>query len=67
MIGRAVGVFLGWATVRALSSHGIDQLAVPEGRLAVSASIAALAGALAAVIPGRRAARLDILQAGAAE
>ena len=67
VIGLAVGVFFGWAMVRALSAQGIDQLAVPPGRLAVIGAIAALSGVLAAVIPARRAARLDILQAVAAE
>jgi putative ABC transport system permease protein len=36
---------------------------VPVGQLVIVAVLAALAGALAATGPGRRAARLDILRA----
>ena len=67
VLGLAVGVFFGWAMVRALSAQGINQFAVPVGSLAVIAALAALSGVLAAVLPGRRAARLDILRAVASE
>ena len=66
-LGLAVGTFFGWAVVRALADEGIDTLTVPVGSLAVVTVIAALAGAIAAVLPARRAARLDILKALAAE
>ncbi len=66
-LGLAVGTFFGWAVVRALADEGIDTLTVPVGSLAVVTGIAALAGAIAAVLPARRAARLDILKALAAE
>jgi putative ABC transport system permease protein len=65
-VGLGVGVLFGWAIVRALADEGIDTLTVPAGSLAVVTLIAAVAGALAAVLPARRAARLDVLDALAA-
>ena len=43
--------------------NGIDTLTVPYGSLAVVTAIAAIAGAAAAVMPARRAAKLDVLKA----
>jgi putative ABC transport system permease protein len=65
-LGLGVGVLFGWAIVRALADEGIDTLTVPVGSLAVVTLIAAVAGAVAAVLPARRAARLDVLDALAA-
>jgi putative ABC transport system permease protein len=65
-LGLGVGVLFGWAIVRALADEGIDTLTVPAGSLAVVTLIAAVAGALAAALPARRAARLDVLDALAA-
>ncbi len=62
-LGLAVGTFFGWATVRAMSDQGIDTLTVPVTSLAVVTLIAAFAGAVAAVLPARRAARIDVLRA----
>ncbi len=66
-LGLTVGTFFGWAIVRALADEGIDTLTVPVGSLAVVTVIAALAGAIAAVLPARRAAKLDVLEALATE
>ena len=66
-VGLAIGTFLGWAIVRALADEGIDTLTVPFGSLAVLTVIAAVAGAAAAVLPARRAARVDVLDALVAE
>jgi putative ABC transport system permease protein len=63
VLGLAVGVFFGWTIVRALSSQGITEFALPVGQLAGFVLAAALAGILAAVLPGRRAARIDMLRA----
>ena len=60
-LGLAIGTFFGWAIVRAMADEGIDTLTVPIGSLAVVTVIAALAGAMAAVMPARRAAKLDVL------
>jgi putative ABC transport system permease protein len=62
-LGLAVGTFFGWAMVRALSSEGIDQLAIPTGSLIVVTLVAAAAGVGAAIMPARRAARLNVLKA----
>ncbi len=61
--GLVVGTLFGWAIVSALKSAGVTQLSVPLVQLVVVALLAALAGVLAAVGPGRRAARLDVLRA----
>ncbi len=62
-LGLAVGTFFGWATVRAMADQGIDTLTVPVASLAVVTLIAAFAGAIAAVLPARRAAKVDVLKA----
>jgi putative ABC transport system permease protein len=67
VLGLIVGVFFGWALVRALSDKGIDQFTVPTLGIAVIVVLGALAGVLAAVIPGRRAAKLDVLKAVVSE
>ena len=66
-LGLAIGTFFGWAVVRALADQGIDTLTVPIGSLAVVTLIAAAAGATAAILPARRAARLDVLAALASQ
>jgi putative ABC transport system permease protein len=65
--GLGVGVFFSWAVVEALASEGFSTYVIPVTSLAVIAVIAALAGVLAAVLPARRASRLDILKAIATE
>jgi putative ABC transport system permease protein len=62
-LGLLVGVFFGWVLVQALSDQGIDQLALPAGQLLVLVILGALVGTLAAWLPARRAAKLDILRA----
>jgi putative ABC transport system permease protein len=62
-LGLTIGAFLGWVVVRAMAEQGIDTLTVPVTSLAIITVIAGLAGAVAAVIPARRAANLDILRA----
>jgi putative ABC transport system permease protein len=63
VLGLAVGVFFGWTIVRALNSQGITEFSLPAGQLVLFVVAAALAGILAAVLPGRRAARIDVLRA----
>jgi putative ABC transport system permease protein len=67
LLGTAVGLFFGWAMVHALSSQGITELAIPVGQLIAYILVAALFGVLAAVLPARRAAKLDVLKAIAYE
>jgi putative ABC transport system permease protein len=66
-LGLGVGTFFGWAIVQAMADEGIDTLSVPVTNLGVVAAIAAVAGALAAVMPARRAANLDVLDAMTAD
>ena len=63
LLGLASGTFFGWAVVRAMADEGIDTLAVPVGSLLIVTAIAAFAGAMAAIVPARRAAKLDVLKA----
>jgi putative ABC transport system permease protein len=63
LLGLVVGIAFGWAMQRALSDVGIDRFAVPIGQLVFWLIVGALLGVLAAVLPARRAAKLDILHA----
>jgi putative ABC transport system permease protein len=65
--GVGLGVFLGWALVDTLAGEGFTSFAVPSGPLAVVLALGAIAGVVAAVRPARRAAKLDMLQAIAAD
>jgi putative ABC transport system permease protein len=61
-LGMAVGIFLAALVTHALSSSGIV-FAVPWTQLVFFVLASVLVGILAAVIPARRAARLNVLQA----
>jgi putative ABC transport system permease protein len=63
LLGLGVGVAFGWALVRALHDQGVSEFSLPYGRLVQVLVVAALAGVLAAALPARRAARLDVLDA----
>lgn len=63
LLGIVVGSLFGVAFQRALADRGIDQLSFPVGRLTAFVVVAGLAGVLAALLPARRAARLDVLTA----
>jgi putative ABC transport system permease protein len=61
-LGLPLGVFLAALATRGLSNYGIGfHLPVPQ--LVVFLWIAVLAGTVAAVLPARRAARLNVLEA----
>jgi putative ABC transport system permease protein len=62
-LGLLVGVFFGWALVTAMKDEGLNTFAIPVQSLAVVVVLAALAGVVAAILPARRAARLDVLRA----
>ena len=62
-LGLTIGTGFGWAIVRALKGEGIGEFTVPFGHLALIAVLAAGAGVAAAVLPARRAAKLDVLGA----
>jgi putative ABC transport system permease protein len=60
-MGLVIGLFFSWAMVKALPDQAT--LTVPVGQLALGTLGAALAGVIAAILPARRAAHLDILAA----
>ena len=62
-LGIVLGVAFGWVVVHALQSDGVDVFAVPVLELVVFVAIAAVAGVVAAVVPARSAARVDVLAA----
>ncbi len=67
ILGVAVGIFFGWAMIRALRDQGATILSLPAGQLVFTVVAAGIMGLIAAVLPARRAARLDVLQAIAQE
>jgi putative ABC transport system permease protein len=62
-LGLAIGTSFGWVMVQALEDQGLNTFAIPVTQLAVVVAIAGIAGVLAAVLPARRAAKLDVLEA----
>ena len=62
-LGLGTGTLLGWAMVQAIADEGVDRLVIPIQSLVIVAAIAAIAAVAAAVLPARRAARIDILTA----
>ena len=68
LMGVMLGLFLGWAFQRALSSsQGITELVVPWTRLAIYVVAGAATGVIAGTLPARRAAQVDMLAAIASE
>jgi putative ABC transport system permease protein len=67
VIGIVVGTALGVALVSSLHSQGITSTTIPWSSLVVFLVLAGLLGLLAASWPARRAARLDVLAAIAAQ
>ncbi|MFL6072347.1 MAG: ABC transporter permease, partial [Mycobacteriales bacterium] len=64
--GLGLGLFLGWALVRAASSV-TGTFAAPVGQLVIVLLVGAVAGVLAGLRPARRAAKLNVLSALATE
>ena len=67
IIGIIIGTGMGLALVSSLKQQGITDTVVPVSNLVVFLVLAALLGLIAASWPARRAARLDVLAAIAAE
>ena len=57
------GLLFGIVLQQAVADQGITDLAIPWTRLVVFVVVAGLVGVLAAVLPARRAARLNVLRA----
>ena len=62
-INLAAGLLFGVVLQRAFGDQGITELSIPWTRLVVFVIIAGLVGVLAAVLPARRAAKLNVLRA----
>ena len=63
VLGVSIGLLFGWGVVQALPASFASTLAIPVQSIAVLMIVAATAGVLAAVLPARRAGRLDVLDA----
>ena len=61
-LGMAVGIFLAALTSTALSKYGLV-FALPYKSLVAFVAVAIVAGMLAAILPARRASRLNVLEA----
>jgi putative ABC transport system permease protein len=66
VLGLALGTFFAWIVTQPLLDEGFV-FELPAATMAVLLVMAALAGVLAAILPARRAARVDILRALAYE
>ena len=67
VVGMAVGLLWGWVFTTALHGQGITSFVIPVTQLVVFLIVAVVAGVIAAWFPARRASRLDVLAAIAAE
>lgn len=67
LLGVVLGIGFGVALMYSLRDQGLEVVSVPGSQLAVFLGLAVVIGVLAAVLPARRAARLDVLQAIATE
>jgi putative ABC transport system permease protein len=67
LLGIGLGIFFGWAVVSSLQRDSELVLSIPALSLATAVMVAAVAGIFAAVYPGWRASRLNVLAAIAYE
>lgn len=67
VVGVLVGLVLGYVVIVALRDQGLDRYVVPVTAIVVIVVAAFIVGVLAAVLPARRATRLDILASIAAD
>jgi len=63
VLGLVVGVFFGWALVTAQKNQGLTVFSVPYLTLIIVIVLAGVAGVAAAILPSRRAAKLNVLRA----
>jgi putative ABC transport system permease protein len=62
-LGIVIGVVFGWVIVEALKGEGISEFRAAPVRLVVIFLVAAVFGVVAAILPARRASKLDVLHA----
>jgi putative ABC transport system permease protein len=67
LVGIVIGTVLGVALVSSLRSQGINETVVPVTNLIIFLVLAVVLGLVAASLPARRAAKLDVLAAIAAQ
>jgi putative ABC transport system permease protein len=67
LVGIVIGTLMGLALVSSLRQQGVSETSVPWVRLVEFLILAGVLGLVAASWPARRAARLDVLAAIAAE
>lgn len=67
LLGVGLGLLFGVAIQQTLADDGITELGIPWTLITVVIVVSALVGVLAAIIPARRAANLDVLAAIATE
>ena len=63
VLGVLTGLVYGWGTVTALPSNIVSSVSVPTMRVALLVAASAIAGLVAALLPARRAARMNMLDA----
>ena len=63
LLGISVGSFFAWVILRALESEGISGYVFPVVQMIIYFIFAVIAGIFAAVLPARKAARMDVLKA----
>jgi putative ABC transport system permease protein len=63
LLGVTMGIVFGLSLVRSLADDGLSMVSVPSGQVAAFVVASAAVAVLAAVVPARRAARLDVLRA----
>jgi len=61
-LGIVVGILFAWVVVTKFAGQGIT-FAVPGSQLVIFVILAVIVGVIAAILPARRAARIDILEA----
>jgi putative ABC transport system permease protein len=67
ILGIVVGLFFGIVVTASLASQGIDVLSIPALQIVGLVLFGAIAGLFAAILPARRASRLNVLEAIAYE
>jgi putative ABC transport system permease protein len=63
VLGLLIGVFFGWALVLAMKDQGLTVFSLPVLNMLIVVVLAAVAGVVAAILPSRRAAKLNIIHA----
>ena len=65
VLGVVLGIGFGIALMHSLREEGLEVISVPVGQLAIFLVVSVVIGVLAALLPARRAAQLDVLRQSA--